>query len=84
MARLMAGFDSTAPGPVSRALGRGKFRRVAQSTVVPAGDRHAVRDGETESLCGKSIAIIHGEWSEKRGLGFRDCPACAAELAESG
>jgi hypothetical protein len=58
----------------------GGSSRVADIKELPVGDRHAVYEGESIALCGATIVITHGEWLEKRGVGFRDHPRCA-ELA---
>jgi hypothetical protein len=83
VSRIMAGFERTVPGPVSRTLRSGKYLSVADQVVVPAGERHAVREGETQALCGRAVVSTNGEWVEKRGLGFRDCSACRDEATRA-
>lgn len=84
MKKLMAGFERTVPGPVSRGLRAGRtFRTADEIQQVPAGLRHAVWDGDQAALCGRSIVTTNGEWFEKRGLGFRDCSACTKAVADN-
>lgn len=74
---LMAGFEWTQSGTVSKGIRAGR-KFVPAPEQVPAGPRHAVRGEDEVALCGKNVIVQWGEWAEKRGMGaYQDCPTCA-------
>ncbi len=70
---LVSGYELAQDAPPSLGSGR-LYRSVRDADALPVGQAHAVRRGEQDSVCGKTMRkVTDTPWPPGMGSRCRDC-----------